>query len=347
MKKVLVTTVLILMLSPMITASEFPVLDKQVEIRQAHLLLMIEAQDIRMQAAIEYISEISASQGNSTLEDLIANLQEQKEKIQTLTTHVALNTAILQLIQLTSDFQQELHTKMNAYQGKILILLNQIQIALENNATMLSTLEDSYWTIRQANELWIFDNRVANAQTILNTLTSRGYNTTQAKTKLDEIQDKRSDLQAVYEAQNQNKIHSLNMQILTLSKELRTIVKNLQIQIPQEKRVQYWIHVGERAVDRTATIISELETLRIDVTILQEIHSQAKVDLDRTKEAFKANDIQGAIDALHELKADFVDLKNAFYDLVNDRKVTGDSKTLCEQTQIALNDTVDGLELLV
>ena len=344
MKKVLIAAVILLMLSPQVTASEFPVLDKQVEIRQAHLAWIIAAQEIRMEAALEYISDISGGQGISTLEDLISDLQEQKEKIQTLTTHVALNTAILQFKQIIADFKEELHTQMDTYQGKILVLLNQIQTALESNATMLSTLEDSYWTIRQTNELWIFDYRVANAQTIINTLTSRGYNTTHAQAKLDEIQDKRSDLQAAYEARNQNQIHSVNLQIIALSKELRTIVKNLQIQIPQEKIIQYWIHVGERAVNRTATIISELETLGIDVIVLQQIHSQAEINLDSAKEAFNAIDMQGAIDALHELKANLANLKDAFYDLVINGKVTGNSKTLCEQTQIALDDTIDGLE---
>jgi len=344
MKKVFAIAMLLLMLSPIATAIEFPILDKQVEIRQSHLAWITAEQEIRMYAAIEYIHNISAGQGTAELDSLLTELQEQKGKIQTLTTHVALNTALRQLQQITSDFREELRNQMNAYQGKTLLLLHQIQTGVENNATMLSSLEDTYWTTRQTNELWIFDTRIENAQTILTTLTSRGYNTTESQAKLDEIQDERSELEAAYEARNQNQIHSVNMQILKLSNELREIVRNLQIQIPQEKIVQYWIRVGERAVNRTATIISEIEILGINVTSLQQIHSQAEVDLTKAKDAFNVNDMQGAIDALHELKADFIDLKDAFYRLVIDGEVTGDAKTLCEQTQTALNDTIDGIE---
>ena len=344
MKKVFAITMLLLMLSPIATSTEFPILDKQVEIRQSHLAWITAEQEIRMYAAIVYIHNISAGQGTAELDSLLAELQEQKGKIQTLTTHVALNTALRQLQQITSDFREELRTQMNAYQGKTLFLLNQILTGLENNATMLSSLEDTYWTMRQTNELWIFDTRIEDAQTILITLTNRGYNTTESQEKLDEIQDERSELEASYEARNQNQIHSVNMEILKHSNELREIVRNLQIQIPQEKIVQYWIRVGERAVNRIATIISELETLGINVTSFQQIHSQAEVDLTKAKDAFNANDTQGAIDALHDLKADFIDLKDAFYNLVINGEVTGDAKTLCEQTQTALNDTIDGID---
>lgn len=344
MRKVLATVILLVLVSPLVASSEFPILDKQVQIRQAHLAWITATQEIRMQAAIEYVSNISAGQGTAELYILLADLQEQQGKIQTLTTHVALNTALRQLQQITVDFRKELRTQMVAYQGKTLVLLNKIQTAIENNETMLSALEDTYWTIRQTNELWIFDTRITNAQTILNTLTSRGYNTTEAQTKLDEIQGQRSELEAAYQARNQNQIHSVNTQIITLSNELREIVRNLQIQIPQEKKVQYWIHVGERAVNRTATIISELETLGINVTSLQQIHTQAEADLAKATDAFDANDTQGAIDALHDLKGDFIALRDAYRELILKAMITGDEKTKVEQTNTALDDTINGID---
>jgi len=344
MRKVLATVILLVLVSPLVASSEFPILDKQVQIRQAHLAWITATQEIRMQAAIEYVSNISAGQGTAELDILLADLQEQQGKIQTLTTHVALNTALRQLQQITVDFREELRTQMVAYQGKTLVLLNKIQTAIENNETMLSALEDTYWTIRQTNELWIFDTRITNAQTILNTLTSRGYNTTEAQTKLDEIQDQRSELEAAYQARNQNQIHSVNMQIITLSNELREIVRNLQIQIPQEKKVQYWIHVGERAVNRTATITSELETLGINVTSLQQIHTQAEADLAKATDAFDVNDTQGAIDALHDLKGDFIALRDAYHELILNAMITGGEKTKVEQTNTALDDTINGID---
>jgi hypothetical protein len=68
------------------------------------------------------------------------------------------------------------------------------------------------------------------------------------------------------------------------------------------------------------------------------------VDLTKAKEAFDTNDTQGAIDALHDLKADFIALRDAYHTLIVQEMVSGDAKTVVEKTQTALDDTIDGMD---
>ena len=174
-------------------------------------------------------------------------------------------------------------------------------------------------------------------------MTSRGYNTTESQAKLNEIIGKRSDLEAALAARNQTQIHAVNVQILGLSNDLRTIVRNLQIHVPQTKKVQYWILVGGRVINRTATIIQDLATLGVNVSQLQQFHTQAQQDLRNATIAWNLNNTHETINALHAFKADLIALRNAFHDLINSGRVTGDTKTTVENLTTALDDTTNEL----
>ena len=209
---------------------------------------------------------------------------------------------------------------------------------------MLDALKDTYWGTRKTNALAIFDVRVERAQTVIDKLTTLEYDTTEAQEKLDEIKDKRTDLEGALDERDNAKIRQVNVEILDLSKELRTIIRDLQVQIPQETRVRYWIHVGERLVERTGTIISELETLGFDVSELQEIHAKAGVDLEKAQTEFDAGNIEEAIAALHDLKADFMELRDAYDDLISGGELPEDIETKVELTSDALSTTVTKIE---
>jgi len=323
---------------------EYPILDKQVEIRQAHIAWKLKIQEIGMEASIAYIDGISNGTGTSDLSSLLDDFIDQTDLISTLTTHIALNNAIRQLIQITTDFRLELRDLIKEYKGRGIDLLNRIKTAIDANESVIEFLENTYWQIRKTNALDIFDTRTENAQHILDILHDRGYNITQAQDKLDEIEEKRDDLENAHEKKDNILIRTVNAEIFQLSKELREIVRDLQITIPRERRVQFWIRVGERAVDRTGTIITELGRLGIDITELEDIHSQADANLALAKDKFNDGDIDGAIDALHDLKSDFIELRDAYDDLIFGGALSSDMKTTVEHVSDALTDTIDAIE---
>ena len=108
--------------------------------------------------------------------------------------------------------------------------------------------------------------------------------------------------------------------------------------------MRYWINVGERIVDRTATIISELDRLGIDDTELREILAQAETDLDKAKGAFNAGDLEGAIDALKDLKTDLLELRETYEELVFGGELSGDLKATVASTSAVLRDTIEEME---
>jgi len=140
------------------------------------------------------------------------------------------------------------------------------------------------------------------------------------------------------------KILQVHLEILDLSKELHKIVRDLQVEIPQEMRVKFWINVGDRVVERTDTIISELATLGIDVTELREIHSKAKTDLKKAQDEFNVGNLEEAIDALKDLKTDFIELRDAYEELVFGGVLSGDTKVKVESTSAVLSDTIKDME---
>jgi hypothetical protein len=345
-KTILVVALLIsLSLSSIVVGEEdFPILDKQIEIRQAHLAWLYAIHEIGLKASIDYIDVISNGTGVDDLNSYLSDFQNQYDIITSITTHVGLNNAIRQIKQITKDFRQELRSQITTYSGNGLTLLNEIKLAIEDNQTYIDGLESQYWTVKKTNDLDIFDMRVDRAQDILDKLKNRGYNITEAQNKLNEIIDKRTDLEAALDQKDYDEIGKVLREIHDLSKELRRIVQDLQIDIPTPLRTRFWIRVGERVLDRTSTIINELERLGIETSELKQIHSNAQANLTLAQDLYESGDINGSIDALHDLKANFIELKETYLDLIFGEDLTETLETAVELTSEALDRTIDEMD---
>lgn len=323
---------------------EYPILDKQVEIRQAHLSWKLTVHEIRMNGCIDYINDISNGTGSTQLSSILQNYQNEKDLISTLTTHVGLNNAIRQIISITTSFRLELKEQMLSFSGKLLPLLSAIDNAVNGNQSTIDSLEDQYWSTKKTNELEIFDIRINNAQTILDKLVEHGYDITDAQAKLDEINSKRAELEAALDQKDHSQIRSVHLELYSLSLELRGIVRDLQIDIPLSLRARFWIRVGERVVDRSSIIITELDKLEIDTIQLKQIHSYAQTNLSLAQEKYESGDINGSVDALHDLKANLIDLKDAYIELIFGGELSGTIETAVELTSDALESTIEEMD---
>ncbi len=326
---------------------EFYILDKQVEIRIAHLTWTHKIQEIRLQAAVSYIHKISNGQGIALLSEYLTNYIDTSTEIGSLTTHAALNAVIRQLQHITNDFRRELRSQMTMYNGRVWALREHMQTAVSENATLLTMREDAYWATRQQNEVDIFDRRVHNAQQILDILANRGYNTTAAQEKLDEIVALRSALVDALNKRDNSEIHAVNLQILARSQELRDLVHELQIVVPEKKRIEFWLRVGERVVNRTETIIAELASLGFNVTELRTLHGVVVEDLAYAQQLYNEGDFSGALNALHEVRDDLKALRDAYRDLITGGLPSEAVEAMIEQVSEALTDTIDAMETSV
>lgn len=317
MRRIIILMLLASCLLPgVVTASEYPVLDNQVETRQTHLEWLLTLQEISMEAVVDYIDEISDGNGTSGLEDILAEFRGEVDDIESYTTHVGLNNFLRSLRDLTTAFRDETRSLMSEYEGKVLVLLIRIGEEIAENQEQLDALKDHYWTNMRENSLENFDIRVERAQCVLDTLDERGYDISEAQGKLDEIAALRDDLEAAFGDRDNLEILGVSLQALEMSRELAEIVRALQVEVPPSRILGHWANVGERIVDRTGVIIDELKRLEMDTGELERIHGEAETHLAEAKAKLEDGDIVGSAGALMELKEDLLGLRDAYVDLV-------------------------------
>ncbi len=298
------------------TASDFPVIDNQVETRQAHLRWLLTIQEVSMEAVVDYIVEIS--EGNGTAQ-LVQHLNEYivgLDDIDSYTTHIGLNNFLKDLKDITGDFRSESRRLINEHNGKVLTLLVRINDRISENEDKIGELKDQYWGTRKANVLENFDTRVERAQGVLDILEEREYEVTEAQAKLDEVIALRDDLAATLDAGDNLEIIRVSRDALELSRDLAEIVRSLQVRVSASRRLTRLVNVGERVVERTDVIIGELKSLELDISELEEINAKAEVHLADAKAKLEEGDYEGTADALRSLKDDMLELRDAYVDLV-------------------------------
>ena len=317
MKKIVILLLLVsCLVSGVATASEYPVLDNQLETRRAHLEWVLTLQEIGMEAVVDYIDEISDGNGTSVLGDLLAEFSVAVDDIESYTTHIGLNNFLRDLKDMTSSFRSETRSRMSKYNGKVLVLLVRIGEKIEENQDQLDALKDHYWEKRKENVLENFDIRVERAQNVLDILEERGYDISEAQDKLDEISGLRDDLEAALDERNNLEILEVSLDALELSRELAEIVRDLQVEVPPSRIVRHCMNVGDRVIERSGVIIDELKILGLDTEELEEIHGEAESHLAEIETKLEDGDLDGAADSLQELKDDILELCNAYLDLV-------------------------------
>lgn len=300
----------------MASASEYPVLDNQVETRQMHLKWVLTLHEISMEAVVDYVAEISKGKGTSVLKSFLTEFNEAVDNIESYTTHIGLNNFLRDLKDLTSSFRSETQSKMSEYNGKVLVLLIRIGEKIQENQDQLDNLKNQYWENRKANVIENFDIHVERAQNVLIVLEERDYDISEAQNKLNEIKTLRGDLETALGERDNLEILKVSLNALELSRELAEIVRDLQIVVPPSKIARHWLNVGGRVIERSGVIIDELKNLGLDTEKLEEKHSEATFHLTEIEKKLNDGDLEGAIDALQGLKDDILELCNSYLDLV-------------------------------
>jgi hypothetical protein len=136
----------------------------------------------------------------------------------------------------------------------------------------------------------------------------------------------------------------VNKQILSLSEELADMVRDLQVGDQQTSWIEFWIDLSSKVLERTNTLISELEVLKIDVEELKELQSRFETDLENTKNQFDEEDLDETIEELLHLKEDFTELGKAFKTLITEEDLTDNLEEKIDLTVQGLNLTAQKIE---
>jgi hypothetical protein len=329
--------VLALLAVPFAAAAEnsYPVIDNTVDSQKAHLAWKAAVRETEMTASTAYIATLNGT-STATLDALLVQYKGQEAQIAVLSTHIGLNNLLRDMNQVNSRFRQELRSQMKNGRGKAADLKSAVDAAVQSDGN-LAVLESAYWSARTTNELANFDTRVERATATLAVLKEKGYDTTAAQAKLEEITAQRPVLEAALNSHDATQIRSVQQQVLTLSQELARIVKDLQVQVPEEKKIRFHISEGNRAVVRAEMVNADLKTLGIDTAAAETYTAAAKAGLASAQSALDAKDPAGARALLDTVKEDFKSLAQAYRDIA--KRYQDDAPTAA-----TLNSTAQALD---
>jgi hypothetical protein len=319
-----------------------PVLDNQVNSRIAHLTWKSAVRETEMGASIAYISSLNGT-STSTLSSLLSEFQQKESQIGSLTTHIGVNNLIRDIEQVNAPFRQELRTQMKAGRGRPAELRSQVDAAVQGDGR-LATLESSYWTTRSSDELANFDLHVQRSQGVIDTLKAKGYDTTAAQAKLGEITAKRSALESALALHDKTQIPVVQQQVVSLWQQLAVIVKDLQVQVPQNTKIQFHINEGNRAVARADMVNADLKSLAIDTTQAEQYTAAARSDLAAAQASLTGGNPDTAKSSLEAAKQDLRNLSLAYRDIAKRYQVPAEAASEAPATAAALDSMVTSME---
>jgi hypothetical protein len=294
------------------TGNSSAVADNSMASQKAYLTWKAVERESEMVASIEYINELNGT-NSTTLASLLVKYQEQEGQIARLSTQSGLGSLLSEMNKVNTQFRQELRNQMKAGRGITARLNEDVDDALAWNKR-LAILESTYWSARMGDEQVNFDTQVQRAADVLSNLTAQGYDTTGASARLDEIGGMRTDLRRALNARDPAEIQAVQQQIIVTSKELVQVVKDLQVQEPQDKRIRFHIREGNRAIVRAEKINARLQSLQIAPVKVVQYTAAAKTDLAAAQAALDTENTDGAKSSLRLARQDLTSLAQAYRD---------------------------------
>lgn len=318
-------------------ASDNTTIQHTVEIRQAHLAWVALDEEVEMNAAVTYCSTLYGAD-TTELSRILSEFRTEEARIPSASTRTDLASLISGMRNTTALFRIELSTVMSAKQGNYDALGRQIAAAKLNNP-YIQMQKDNYWTVRKANHLSDFDTWVSEGQQSLDTLKSRGYDTTTAQRALDVFSAKRPDVQAALASRSDTTIDAMNRQIGPLSEDFIAKLIVIEEQVPDSGRWNYLIQQGDRAVAEADRINRALTPLLIDIGDADPVLARTKTDLNTARRILGSGNLEATKVPLKLVQKDFTDLAQAYRDIRSTAALPGTLSDELNTMALRLDET--------
>ena len=196
-------------------------LDLQLEVRLANLERMARPIEITMDAMTFYIGEINGDASN--MQSLKSGFLDAKSALRAAKTHPELDAKIQAAGAIVGKFSEEYKSQFNANKGNALVALKKIGDAWKLAKPEFDSLANTYWQVRKGNVLKIFDGDIEGAQKLVEILKNHP-NKDRLQAKLDEIKNKRNDLESALISRNDILILKVQSEIGLLAQEFGNLV---------------------------------------------------------------------------------------------------------------------------
>jgi hypothetical protein len=333
-----VLAILAILILPAAAAGNGTVSDT-VAIRQAHLAWTALDKEYEMSTAVTYCGTLYGSD-TSGMNRLLAEFKAEEAIIPGTTTSGEVDTLIGKMRNTTAQFSDETLTVMTKGQGKWESLEAQILDAKDNNP-YIQAKKENYWTVRTAAHLATFDTWAGEGQQRLDTLKSAGYDTTTAQRALDVFSAKRPELKAALDKKSEAAVKTVNQQAQQLSQEFIQKLQDVQEQVPDSTRFQFFIDQGYRGVSRCDTANAALLPVILDLGDAETVLKKTKTDLANAQRMLNSRSLVDVKAPLRQVQKDLSDLAQAYRDIASTTALPEDLSRELNTLALRLDNTSD------
>jgi len=234
----LVTAVCALMDGVEIPASTDP-LDRDrpenIAALKSHIAYVGESQEARMNGVISYIDTISGSAGAGKLRQIQDDYLAAAATIPVMQTADQINSLRDDMCVQSRLFAEETRAKMGMFNGKPDGMQKAVDTSMNAFDVSLNSMTDPLWLSRESARIVVFNRESQERNFTIRSLKDKGVDITQAQQISDQIDAKRSDLEAALRNNKDGAITKVNTGIKSLNQEFRNTVStyqtNLEIQM--------------------------------------------------------------------------------------------------------------------
>jgi hypothetical protein len=310
-----------------------------VAIRQAHLAWTALDKEYDLSTAVTYCTTLYGSD-TKEMSRLLAEFRKQETRIKDTATSTEVDTLIEEMRNISGQFREETFSVMTKGQGKWDVLESQILDAKNNNPYILQKKEQ-YWTIRTKAHLAAFDTWVREGQERLDILKAQGYDTTTAQRSLDVFASKKPTVSAAFASKSETAIRSVNQLIQPLSQDFIQKLAEVQEQVPDTIRFQFFIDQGYRATVLCDKANAELIPILLDVDDAEALVRKTKNDLTNAQRMLNTGSLENTRTPLRLVQKDLSDLAQVYRDIASTMDLGSELNSELNTLALRLHNTAD------
>lgn len=202
---------------------------------KSHIAYVGESQEARMNGVISYIDTIGGSAGAGKLRQIQDDYLAAAATIPVMQTADQINSLRDDMCVQSRLFAEETRAKMGMFNGKPDGMQKAVDTSMNAFDVSLNSMTDPLWLSRESARIVVFNRESQERNFTIRSLKDKGVDITQAQQISDQIDAKRSDLEAALRNNKDGAITKVNTGIKSLNQEFRNTVStyqtNLEIQM--------------------------------------------------------------------------------------------------------------------
>lgn len=310
-----------------------------VAIRQAHLAWTALDKEYEFSTAIMYCNTLYGSD-TAEMSRLLAEFRKQETRIKDTATSTEVDALIDDMRNTTRQFRDETFSVMTKGQGKWDVLESQILDAKNNNPYIVQK-KDQYWTVRTTAQLAAFDTWVREGQDRLDVLKAQGFDTTTAQRSLDVFASRKPAVNAALAAKSETSVRSANQLIQPLSQDFIQKLTEVQEQVPDTVRFQFFIDQGYRATALCDKANAELIPILLDIDDAEALVKKTKNDLTNAQRMLNTGSLENTKTPLRLVQKDLSDLAQVYRDIASTMDLGTELNAELNTLALRLDNTAD------